>query len=493
MRSVTMKQSDFLYRWLFAIVTLVFSLPAVARDFRIDSQAEFDRLRDHTFEPGDSILFKRGSQFQGMFSPAGSGNESAVITIDAYGKGELPVIHAQGRHQAGLILRDPSYWEVNRLEITNTDGSNSDQGDLFGIYVLASRDEKTYQHVYINECFVHDVNGQVAGKRRGGIHVHIEELERSKFHDLRITRNRVFQVGGVGIGNTSSCGSVMVRPDGGYEAKNLWTKVYVADNHVDQTGRNNVIARVSENAVYERNVLANSSRYDTGHSIFNYETVGIKVQYNEAYGNVGEGGMDRGGFDADYNSVDTYIQYNYSHDNLWLCGIMKRPNANVTIRYNVSQNDRDGIYFYGFDVETGAANIHIYNNTHYVKKGLKAQFIAENRTPLASTFENNIFYFAGEGRWGSQAKGIKTLFNNNVYFNLTPHSSDKNARMLDPLFISPGKAGTEIDLNTMKALDGYRLQPGSPCRHGATQIDDHGGQNILKEVIDDQLQRYGAF
>ena len=52
--------------------------------------------------------------------------------------------------------------------------------------------------------------------------------------------------------------------------------------------------------------------------------------------------MDRGGFDADYNCVNTFIQYNYSHDNKWFCGIMKRRNRNVVIRYNVSQNDTRG-------------------------------------------------------------------------------------------------------------------------------------------------------
>jgi hypothetical protein len=487
-----MKQSNFAGLWGSAIASVLLVIPAVAGEYRIDSQEDFDRLKARTFQPGDTILFKRGSQFKGMFSPRGSGKGSAPITIDAYGKGGLPAIHAEGRHEAGLLLKDPSHWEVNRLEITNTDGSVKDQGDLYGIYVLATGAEGTFEHVHINECHVHDVNGQVAGKRRGGIHVHIKKLKRSRFHDLRITGNRIFRVGGVGIGNDSSCGDVAVGEGGGYEAKHLWTKVYVADNHVDHTGRNNIIARVSENAIYERNTLAHSSRHDTGHSIFNFNTVGIRIQFNEAYGNVGEGGTDRGGFDADYNSVNTLIQYNYSHDNLWFCGIMKKPNADVTIRYNVSQNDREGIYFYGFEGRKDASNIRIYNNTHFVRKGLKAQVIAENRTPLSSTFENNIFYFEGEGRWGSNAGGIRTAFYNNVYFNLPPHRSEENARLLDPLFIAPGNAGTDIDLTTMKALEGYRLRPTSPCLDGATQIEGHGGQNILGEVVEDQGQRYGA-
>ena len=437
---------------------------APASEYRIDSQEVFDRLKAKTFKPGELILFKRGIRFTGMFSPKGNGTERNPIRIDAYGRGSRPLIIANGQHQAGLLLKDPSFWEVNRLEITNTNGSDDDQGELFGIYVLATNSEGVFEHIHINDCFIHDVNGKVAGKRRGGIHVHIKRLKQSRFHDLRITKNRIVRIGGVGIGNDSSCGDVTILDDGKVKTQHLWTKVYVADNTVDRTGRNCIIARVSKDAIYERNTLANSSRFGTGHSIFNFNTDGIKIQYNEAYGNVGPGGTDRGGFDADYSSVDTYIQYNYSHDNQWFCGIMKKPNNNVVIRHNVSQNDREGIYFYGFEKAKAAANIHIYNNTHFVRKGLNVKVFSEDRTPLNSTFERNIFYFEGAGRWGANATGIHTRFAGNVYYNIPPHTSDDQAQTSDPRFVCAGKAGTGIDLTTMKALSGYRLGHDSPYR-----------------------------
>ena len=251
----------------------------------------------------------------------------------------------------------------------------------------------------------------------------------TSFDDLRITHNRIVRRRRRGHRQRFILRPRRVARGRRHAGKHLWTRVYVADNVVDRTGRNNIIARVSKDAVYERNILANSSRYDTGHSIFCFNTDGIKIQYNEAYGNVGEGGIDRGGFDADYNCVNTFIQYNYSHDNLWFCGIMKRPNRNVVIRYNVSQNDREGIYFYGFEEERQAEDIHIYNNTHFVRKGLEVSVFPEGRTPLNSTFENNIFYFEGEGHWGRNAQGINTTFRNNLYFNIEPHPSD--ARPMD--------------------------------------------------------------
>ena len=454
----------------FALLVGLFAQDLQAEEYRIDSQERFDRLKSSSFMPGDTILFKRGERFTGMFSPQGQGAAGQPIIIDVYGDGDLPILDAQGAHRAGLLLSDPSFWEVNRLEVTNTDGSDDDQGELFGIYVLADGAEGLFEHVYINACVVRDVNGKVAGKRRGGIHVHIKNLESSRFHDLRITNNRVLRIGGVGIGNDSSCGKVIIREDRSVDAKNLWTKVYVANNIVDTTGRNCVIARVSKDAVYEYNTLAHSSQYGRGgHSIFNFNTDGIRVQYNEAYGNVGEHASDRGGFDADYNSANTFIQYNYSHDNAWFCGIMKRPNHNVTIRHNISQNDRQGIYLYGFEGEVDATQIKIYNNTHYISKDHDVVVFPKGRTPINSTFEKNIFYFEGQGAWGEKPEGPGTRFNDNVYFQITPHPTDGQAHTQDPRFREAGAAGARIDLKTMEGLSGYRLQDSSPYRgYGAS-------------------------
>ena len=452
--------------------------PCCAKEYHIDSQKHFDALSTATFLPGDIVLFKKGQQFSGMFAPSGSGTERAAIKIDTYGHGSRPRIDAGGKNIAGLLLQNLAYWEVNGLEITNTDGTDKDQGDLFGIYVLVKGMEGVYRHIYVDDCYIHDVNGLVAGKRRGGIHVHVRDCESTILHDLRLTNNRIVRVGGVGIGNASSCGRIEFRKNDTI-SHNLWTKVYVAGNFVDKTGRNNVIARVSKDAVYEHNTLANSSRYDTGHSIFCFNTDGIKIQYNEAYGNLGEEGRDRGGYDADYNCMNTFIQYNYSHDNMWFCGIMKKRNRNVVIRYNVSQNDRKGIYFYGFESNREAQNVHIYNNTHFIRKGLDVRVFPEDRTPINSLFENNIFFFEGRGVWGKNAEGINTSLRNNLYFNIPVHKSDTRPIVADPLFVRPGMAGTDIELKTMKSLLGYRLKPASPCIDAGLPIVADGGKDLF--------------
>ena len=89
-----------------------------------------------------------------MFSPAGKGAEDAPIRVSTYGQGDRPRIDAGGKHIAGLMLRNPSFWEVDGLEITNTNGTDEDQGKLFGIYVLADGGEGIYEHVYVNDCHI---------------------------------------------------------------------------------------------------------------------------------------------------------------------------------------------------------------------------------------------------------------------------------------------------------------------------------------------------
>jgi hypothetical protein len=178
---------------------------------------------------------------------------------------------------------------------------------------------------------------------------------------------------------------------------------------------------------------------------------------------------------------------------MWFCGIMKRRNRNAVIRYNVSQNDKEGIYFYGFETNREARNIHIYNNTHFVGKGLDVSVFPEGRTPINTLFENNIFFFEGRGKWGKNADGINTSFRNNLYFNIGPHKSDTSYIAANPMFVQPGIAGTDVNLKTMDALRGYRLKPGSPCIDTGVIINNHGGKDLLGTKVMIRKTDVGAF
>ncbi len=434
----------------------------------IDDQSEFDTYKNHAFEPGDVILFKRGRIFSGMFAPQGSGTADQPIRIASHGEGAMPIINAMGVNKAAIHLKNVEYWEIHNIEVTNTDGTDNHQGVIMGIYVETDDDRPNtvMNHIHIKHCYVHDVNGITLdsdpddAKGHGGIHVHTFGTIPTMIHDLRIVGNTVERTGGVGIATNSSFNRVNID-----QIDHLWTGVYIAHNFISNTSRNNMIIRQSLDPLVEYNVLANSSRHNTGHSLFNFHTVGLVAQHNEAYGNTGEGGRDRGGFDADWNSRDTTFQYNYSHDNLWFIGIMKRWNKGVDVRYNISQNDQEGFIFFGFDNDTECEDIRIHNNVYYAGPGITgAQFVAENRKPHNTKFYNNIFYFANGGFYGSGMDSMQNVeFSHNAYFGIPAHPSDANAVTADPMMVAPGTGRMNIDMTDPGRLDGYRLQPGSPC------------------------------
>ena len=469
------------------------------KTFHITSQSDFDKYSGTEFPEGSMVLFAEGAQFQGQFVLRGSGNAdnpNVVTTYDPKTKKifrdwteNKAIINGMGKVEAPLYLYNGQHWEINNLELTNTNGSVSDQGLLKGIYVVAEN-SGVIENVAIKNCYVHNVNGNVGGKWHGGIHVHvIGDSVKTKFHKLLIEDNVIRDVGGVGIGNQSTWRDIDT------EKYYPWTEFIIRGNFIERTGRNSIILRNALNPLIEYNVAAASSRFDTGHSIVNFNTTNCVVQYNEAYGNTGDAGEnERGGFDADYKSTGTIIQYNYSHDNNWFCGIMRRGiNSDITIRYNISQNELIGCYLYGFPTEYGLKDVKVYNNIHYFGKGKGKRIFVEGgkvRIPIETQFKNNIFYFEEEAEWGFEPDN-SCIFENNLLYNVSPKG--KNALTANPMFVKPGAGGTKIDMRDPERLSGYRLKEKSPCLGAGATINENGGKDFWGNALHSDLANIGAY
>jgi hypothetical protein len=513
---------DFVMKRL-TVLFLTFLLTGLAfgTDYHISSQADFDTYRAATFSPGDNILLKRGQEFTGMFEPRGSGTDGNVITLSAYGTGNLPVINNNGVFHphpvrptvpadkicACILLFNVEYWEVNNIECTNySSASGSDNSlDMYGIFIRAEDTVDPYDHIYIEDCYVHHINVELdndirnAGKNRGGIHARGyytgPAYHAGWFNDLRIVNNRIEYIGGTGTTLDAGGRIVDAQTFVGDSRPGAWTNVYIADNYIGYTGRNSMIVRDCDYAMVEYNTLAYSSRASVGHSSYCHTTLGITFQYNEVYGNTGDASdKDRGGFDADNNCKDTVIQYNYSHNNEWFCGIMKNAHMNATVRYNLSVNERHGAYYYGFENDANSYNVKIYNNTHYFKSSITPDILCNDRTPVHTTFNNNIFYCEGSGAMGSNAEnGTDNVYNNNVYYNVTPPSVEVNPIITDPLFVSPGAEPYNVDMrNGRDVLDGYRLSSSSPHIDAGLTISNDGGKDFWGDPVPEGDTDIGA-
>ena len=465
----------------------------------IKNQKDFDQYKNSEFIAGTQILFATGKIFNGQFAPTGSGTIENPIKITTYDPesetiftewiDNKPVINGLGKVEAPIYLYNGQHWEINNLEVTNTDGTANDQGLLKGIYVVAEN-SGVMENITIKNCYVHNVNSNVGGKWRGGIHIHVlGDSIKTKFHNLLIENNVIRDVGGVGIGNQSSWRDIDT------EKYYPWTEFTIRGNFIERTGRNSIILRNALNSLIEYNVAAASSRFDTGHSIVNFNTTNCIVQYNEAYGNIGPANEnERGGFDADYKSTGTIIQYNYSHDNNWFCGIMRRGiNSDITIRYNISQNELLGCYLYGFPTEKGLKDVKVYNNTHYFGKGKGNRIFVEGgkvRIPIETEFKNNIFYFEEDAEWGFEPDN-SCIFRNNLFYNVSPKG--ENSLSVSPMFVNPGSGGTNIDMRDPQRLSGYWLKENSPCIEAGAIINKNGDKDFWGNSLYNGLPDIGAY
>ena len=483
------------YFWLtaFTLVALSFTLIACSttamqsgRVFYVDSVAGDDtrsgispdsawkslsKVNGTVFSPGDKILFKAGSTWEGQLWPKGSGRDGFPITIDKYGDGPKPIIHCEGEAEDAVLLKNQEYWEIQNLEITNTGAGEAKRR---GVHV-ASIDYGDMRHIYLRSLTIHDVNGIDSDKVNGGIHYTSHgDARPSRFVDLRIENNHIYRVDRNGIFGWSS-----------HWVRAKWHPslgVVIRNNRLDDIGGDGIVAVATNGALVEHNVVSRANQRSEGYNvaIWAWSADNTVIQYNEAYLTKGE--RDGEGFDSDWNSQNTIIQYNYSHDNeggfLLICNegghtpASSIGNIGTIVRYNISQNDHNR----GINIAGPVKNTIIYNNTIYVGKGEKVDLVlhsdwhgwADN-----TAFYNNIFYVDGAGKFGyglsrkdnghydtapGFGRSTNNLFDSNVYFGIGQRPEDRNGLIADPLLLGAGTAGIG-----RKTASVYGLRSGSPA------------------------------
>ena len=78
-----------------------------------------EKLNSMLFNMGDSIFFKSGDYWEGMFWLNGSGSFSEPIVVDVYGGDIRPIINGFG-YQASILIFNDQHIEINGLEIFNS-------------------------------------------------------------------------------------------------------------------------------------------------------------------------------------------------------------------------------------------------------------------------------------------------------------------------------------------------------------------------------------
>lgn len=445
------------------------------------------KVNSTPFQPGDSILLKAGSTWAGQLWPKGSGVEGRPIRIGKYGEGAKPSIRGNGAVEDAVLLKNQQYWEMEDLEVTNYGTTKATRR---GVH-FAVADFGDAHHLVIRRMKIHDVSGRDDVKDNGGIVFTCEgEKKPSRFIDILIEDNDLYHTDRNGISSWSDR----------WQRSNWYPSlgVIVRGNRLRDIGGDGIMIAVTDGALIERNVVAQANQRSEGYNIaiWTWSADDSVIQYNEAYGTKGQ--RDGEGYDSDWNSRNTLIQYNYSHDNdggfLLICNegaqrsVDSAGNIGTIVRYNISQNDGHR----GITISGPVQNTFIYNNTFYVGPRQDTDLILftdwdgwSNNT----AFSNNIFYVSGKARIGhaiSRDKdGVHTSapgwgeseqnrFDSNVYFGHLQPPEDPHALTADPAFVFGGKGG--LGRNSLK---GYQLQSKSKARESGVAVPENGGKDFF--------------
>ncbi|WP_168929009.1 carbohydrate binding domain-containing protein [Paenibacillus dokdonensis] len=473
-----------------------FAVSASAAMYYMDSQGGSDnnagtsqnaawktlnKVNATTFQPGDSIVFKRGGSWTGKLWPKGSGTAQAPIVVDAYGAGNPPLLNGNGE-EAAVYLYNQQYWEIKNLEITNDNGASSRR---MGIYVV-NEGAGLLNHIYVIGNNVHDVYGNNVkdGNGSGGIKIRTKTGSvKSNYNDVRIDGNTVGpRVDRTGIDVNSD---YWCRTDSGCTGTNNWypsTNVVIENNYVTDVGGDGIVPMATQGAVLQYNTVNGfNMRSGTANAgIWAWNADDTVIQYNEAFnGNTTQDGQ---GFDIDYGQSRTIVQYNYSHDNdggfMLICQPGGAKNDGGIVRYNISQND----YARTFHLAGPTTNTLVYNNTIYLPTGSTTSPIVagswDGYTKSVS-FYNNIWHLDGGGIWDGLSNIASFTFKYNTIYGVhtVGEPADANKSTANPLLAAPG---TGVNRST---VDGYKLLQGSPALGSGMAVSSNGGKDYWGNAV----------
>ncbi|WP_433439977.1 hypothetical protein [Nonomuraea sp. CA-141351] len=430
-----------------------------------------EQINSVVFEPGDSILFRRGTTYEGVLKPQGSGTADNPIVIGSYGTGARPAIAGDGA-RAAVFLHNVEGWEIRELDISNP--GPQDATPRAGIYVLLE-DYGIGRHYVVDDVVVHDVVGCDSLKpeveNSGGIVFKAAGSQvATGFDGIRISHNTVSDVDNIGIGTLSQWNRHELYSAGTNHFVPI-TNVRIFRNELSGLGGDGILVQNGVDSLTEQNKVDGFGlrTAESRAAILASNSIRPVVQCNEITG--GSATPPSFALSVDAGNSDLVYQYNYSHDNdgpfMLFCAIAGSHTDGATIRYNISQNDKD-LLLGDFEipvVANGCANaiknVKFYNNVIYSPSAGTIVGSRGDHTPIA--FTNNIFFGRREGSAINDAVGV---YDHNLYYNVTVPAHHANPVIADPKFVNP------------ENLLGFRLDGDSPALGAGLAIHDDGDRDI---------------
>ncbi|MBK5192606.1 MAG: right-handed parallel beta-helix repeat-containing protein [Flavobacteriaceae bacterium] len=479
-----------------------------------DAWQSISKINSIDLKPGDAVLFEGNNSYNGnIYLDDKDGNNSAnAIKISSYGTGKA-TINAGSRF--GIYAYNTSGIIIDNLIIagngmnTNTNSGIQFYNDLAGNIKLD---------------FIEITNSEVYGFKDFGIVIGAWN-ENSGFSNVLIENNKVHDILDMGISSYGKFSSTKT----GYAHSNITVrncevyniKGYSKNSH----SGNGIVLSDVQNSTIEHCTVYNSGSGNTNCGgpvgIWYWDADQVTIQFSEAY-NISSGtGCDGGGFDMDGGVTNGIMQYNYSHDNDgsgFLVGQFTgaRPMQNITVRYNISQNDAGtnggSVSLFNGQNSLSMKDIYVYNNTFYLSEQATNTNSATIKYTLWKPVSNNINFYNNilfaengadlidvpSGYAGNFAGNLyytsgifRINYNGNTYNSLENFRGTGNETFENfpvgyqgkPMLTSKGNGGIIGFDNKLSSLDAYKLKADSPALNAGISFSLDRGPAIFMEVI----------
>ena len=492
------------------------------------------RLNTFNFFPGDSILFKSGDTFLGMFWLKGSGNSSHPIVVDTYGGLDKASINGDG-YQSCILLFNNEFISINNLDIFNENSHLDSLGNIkllagfsgasntwgsgknvrFGIKIVAT--SKSLTGFSFNNLKIHDIypSPVLSQNIHKGYGIKIESQSDTlsflynRISDLKIYNCDISKTGHYGIWVKS------LGLNGIDSVKN--SNINILECNFEDTGGSGFVPNKSKNILVQNSSFNHSGSsidprmWKRGSGLWTFDCKDVIVQHN--YFMNAHGPQDSYGAHIDYGNENVVFQYNYSYNNEGGFAEILGDNINCGYRYNISVNDgyrldpnnsswdKKGKIFWisnfcGSGPRCPNVGSFIYNNTIFVNDSLNPEIYFWPNIGDVHLY-NNLIYV---GSYGNQ---IPTLIQNtsnilnishNIFYDSSRLDLDSdlmnNAIFENPQLVNSFNQGVNNPLfykiqNSSIAIGNGKLISGS--NDSTNYLNNNGGKDYFGNLVSNSL------
>jgi beta-glucanase (GH16 family) len=503
-----------------------------------------EKVNSTTFNGGDAVLFEGGKTFTGSltFTAANvKSTPSAKFTVGAYGTGKPTITSTStGANSAAVMVNGVSGFVLQDCILRP--GPTSARA---GVWIQnSSSGAPIAEDITVQRC---DVGGFHYAPTDFGAEIFITGYPGSAtgaVKNVKILSNTLHGLNGptspddngiAGWGNGKNILDVTYRG-------NLVYDIGGSPDKFSGSLGNGILSNGVNGGTVEHNIVhdvgANTNTCGGPGGIWAVSSNAVTIQFNEVYkvrpanGTYPGKGCDWVAYDLDFDVTNSYVQYNYSHDNFGsaLLAYSSGTWGNNTYRFNVSERDGNGDATYGGSAVTithsPAQPIKIYNNTFYIDgrptTGNKKTYalLSNNGSkitlPAGSVIGNNIFSITPQSFYGARVApymyfpyGLSGgVINNNVFHSTattkewriggTAHASladyraatgyDSSSKESDPLLVSPGQGGTlswtpSLGNGPQPEPADYKLNSGSPALGAGMSITNAGARDYYGNAL----------